>query len=155
MIAIKKSAKIRSILMPDLNKWFIQEKFENFLFKLKQRLQCVSCFINKQIQSAELLSSYIRCLAGSAKKDCESSIAKTFWAMKGNREWNIKLFKLKRKMNCVQPKWIANGRLWDWVIDTCWWGKGDFVNCSTLSHTKVFCSCLIDWNSQQNVTNSK
>ena len=45
---------------------------------LKQRLRCVSCFINRQKESQELLSSNFRCLAGSANKDCVSSKARTF-----------------------------------------------------------------------------
>ena len=32
---------------------------------LKQRLRCVSCFINKEKESLEPLSFYFRCLAGS------------------------------------------------------------------------------------------
>ena len=53
------------------------------LFKLPQRLRRVSCFINKQSESIEILSSYFRCFAGSTNKDCVSSIARTLWAMKG------------------------------------------------------------------------
>ena len=48
---------------------------------LRQRLRCVSCFINKQNESVELLSSYFRCLVGSANKDSVSS-ATTLRAMK-------------------------------------------------------------------------
>ena len=50
---------------------------------LRQRLQCVSYFINKQNEFLELLSSYFRCLADSTNKDCVSSIARTLRAMKG------------------------------------------------------------------------
>ena len=48
---------------------------------LRQRLQCVRCFINEQNESLDLLSSYFRCLAGSANKDCVSSIARTLRAI--------------------------------------------------------------------------
>ena len=44
---------------------------------LKQRLPCVNCFVKKWNESQELLSLYFRCLAGSAKKDCVSSITGT------------------------------------------------------------------------------
>ena len=47
------------------------------LFNLTKRLPCVGCFINEHKESAEFLSSYFRCVAVSANKDCVSSIAIT------------------------------------------------------------------------------
>ena len=48
---------------------FRLERCETNTAALTQRLRCVSCFINKQNESLEFLSSYFRCLAGSANKD--------------------------------------------------------------------------------------
>ena len=70
---------------------------------LKQRLRCASCFINKKSESLDLLSSFFRYLAGSANKDCVSSIAGTLRAMKGKQKKNIQLFRLQRGTKCVQP----------------------------------------------------
>ena len=56
----------------------------NVLFLVQNKVTAarVSCFINEQKESQELLSSYFRCVAGPANKDCASSKTRAVRAMK-------------------------------------------------------------------------
>ena len=101
----------------------------HLFFKIKQRLRCVSCSINKQKQSLELLSSYFRCLAGSANKDCVSSIASTLWASKKKIENEI------INLSVYKGNWIAFNQIelqmdvyWDWITITASEESGGFRN---------------------------
>ena len=66
---------------------------------LKQELRSLSCLINKQNESLELLSFYFHCVAGSANKGCLSSIARTFWLYE----------RLKRKKSEIKTYSVYKG----------------------------------------------
>ena len=74
-------------------------------FPLRQRLLSVSCFINKQKEFLEFLSSYFRCLAGSAKKDCASSVERTLRAIRGKQKNGKINFQITKGNEMRLMKW--------------------------------------------------